>query len=46
MILFDRLLKITTKFALALDITELPRGTYIVTGTINNVPISQKIIKD
>ncbi|ASE62671.1 lamin tail domain-containing protein [Chryseobacterium indologenes] len=38
--------KSPTKFALALDITELPRGTYIVTGTINNVPISQKIIKD
>ncbi|AZA85030.1 nuclease [Chryseobacterium lactis] len=38
--------KSPTKLASALDITELPRGTYIVTGTINNVPISQKIIKD
>ncbi|AZA80223.1 T9SS C-terminal target domain-containing protein [Chryseobacterium sp. G0186] len=35
-----------TKFALNLDITDLPKGTYIVTGTINNAPISQKIIKD
>ncbi len=38
--------KSPTKLATALDITELPSGTYIVTGTINNVPISQKIIKD
>ncbi|MCJ7933232.1 MAG: lamin tail domain-containing protein [Chryseobacterium sp.] len=38
--------KAATKTALALDITELPKGTYIVTGTINNVPVSQKIVKD
>ncbi|NIF04070.1 T9SS type A sorting domain-containing protein [Chryseobacterium sp. Tr-659] len=38
--------KSPTKLASSLDISELPRGTYIVTGTINNVPISQKIIKD
>lgn len=38
--------KAPTKFASSLDIVELPKGTYIVTGTINNVPISQKIIKD
>lgn len=38
--------KSPTKFALNLDITELPKGAYIVTGTINNAPISQKIIKD
>ncbi|MGH1519484.1 T9SS type A sorting domain-containing protein [Chryseobacterium sp. JK1] len=38
--------KSPTKLASSLDIIELPRGTYIVTGTINNVPISQKIIKD
>ncbi|WP_284462106.1 lamin tail domain-containing protein [Chryseobacterium sp.] len=38
--------KAPTKFASYLDITELPKGTYIVTGTINNAPISQKIIKD
>ncbi|WP_353151118.1 lamin tail domain-containing protein [Chryseobacterium sp.] len=38
--------KAPTKIASILDITELPKGTYIVTGTINNIPISQKIIKD
>ncbi|MEF9476712.1 T9SS type A sorting domain-containing protein [Chryseobacterium sp. RRHN12] len=38
--------KSPTKLASALDIAELPKGTYIVTGTINNIPISQKIIKD
>ncbi|SMC50564.1 lamin tail domain-containing protein [Chryseobacterium sp. YR221] len=38
--------KAPTKTALALDIAELPKGTYIVTGTINNVPISQKIVRD
>ncbi|WP_426479912.1 T9SS type A sorting domain-containing protein [Chryseobacterium sp. CBSDS_008] len=38
--------KSPTKLALTLDIAELPKGTYIVTGTINNIPISQKIIKD
>lgn len=38
--------KSPTKLASGLDIAELPRGTYIVTGTINNIPISQKIIKD
>ncbi|PKF74451.1 T9SS type A sorting domain-containing protein [Chryseobacterium sp. PMSZPI] len=38
--------KSQTKMASTLDITDLPKGTYIVTGTINNVPISQKIVKD
>lgn len=38
--------KAPTKFASNLDIMDLPKGTYIVTGTINNAPISQKIIKD
>ncbi|UEQ78960.1 T9SS type A sorting domain-containing protein [Chryseobacterium arthrosphaerae] len=38
--------KSPTKLASSLDIVELPKGTYVVTGTINNVPISQKIIKD
>ncbi|WP_312993195.1 T9SS type A sorting domain-containing protein [Chryseobacterium flavum] len=38
--------KAPTKTALALDIAELPKGTYIVTGTVNNVPISQKIVRD
>ncbi|MDN3691426.1 lamin tail domain-containing protein [Chryseobacterium tructae] len=35
-----------TKFAQNIDITELPKGTYFVTGTVNNAPVSQKIIKD
>lgn len=38
--------KSPTKLTSSLDIAELPKGTYIVTGTINNIPISQKIIKD
>ncbi len=38
--------KSPTKLATSLDILELAKGTYIVTGTINNVPISQKIVKD
>ncbi|WP_343685942.1 T9SS type A sorting domain-containing protein [Chryseobacterium gleum] len=38
--------KSPTKLASSLDIAELPKGTYIVTGTINDIPISQKIIKD
>lgn len=38
--------KSPTKLASMLDISELPKGTYIVTGTIDNAPISQKIIKD
>ncbi len=38
--------KSPTKLASSLDIGELPKGTYIVTGTVNNIPISQKIIKD
>jgi len=44
---FRRIVKKSpTKLASTLDIAELPKGTYIVTGTINNIPISQKIIKD
>ncbi|REC59457.1 nuclease [Chryseobacterium pennae] len=38
--------KSPTKFAQNIDITELPKGTYFVTGTINNAPVSQKIVKD
>ncbi|KMQ59885.1 hypothetical protein ACM39_18155 [Chryseobacterium sp. FH2] len=29
-----------------LDVSELGRGNYIVTGTVNNQPVSQKILKD
>jgi hypothetical protein len=38
--------KSPTKFAWNIDITELPKGTYFVTGTVNNAPVSQKIVKD
>ncbi|WP_370899647.1 lamin tail domain-containing protein [Chryseobacterium gossypii] len=30
----------------ALNIAELAKGSYIVTGTVNNQPVSQKILKD
>lgn len=30
----------------SLDVTELQKGSYIVTGTVNNRPVSQKILKD
>ncbi|MBV8327917.1 lamin tail domain-containing protein [Chryseobacterium sp.] len=44
---FRRVIKKSpTKTALSMDITDLPKGSYIVTGTINNVPISQKIVRD
>lgn len=29
-----------------LNVAELQKGTYIVTGTVNNQPVSQKILKD
>ncbi|MCW3160092.1 T9SS type A sorting domain-containing protein [Chryseobacterium oryctis] len=29
-----------------LDVSELAKGNYIVTGTVNNQPVSQKILKD
>ncbi|EJL72411.1 lamin tail domain-containing protein [Chryseobacterium populi] len=29
-----------------LDVSDLKKGNYIVTGTINNEPVSQKILKD
>lgn len=29
-----------------LNVDELQKGSYIVTGTINNEPVSQKILKD
>ncbi|WP_449400891.1 T9SS type A sorting domain-containing protein [Chryseobacterium wanjuense] len=35
-----------TRSSYSLDVTELPKGNYIVTGTINNEPVSQKILKD
>lgn len=30
----------------ALNVAELAKGNYIVTGTVNNQPVSQKILKD
>jgi hypothetical protein len=45
--MFGQVVKVSpTKSAYSLDITELPKGNYIVTGTINNEPVSQKILKD
>jgi hypothetical protein len=29
-----------------LNVAELQKGNYIVTGTVNNQPVSQKILKD
>jgi hypothetical protein len=47
MIITDEIVKKSpTKITAVCDILELAKGTYIVTGTINNVPISQKIVKD
>lgn len=36
----------SAKNILSLDISDLPEGDYMVTGTINNEPVSQKILKD
>jgi len=36
----------SAKNILSLDVSDLPKGNYIVTGTINNEPVSQKILKD
>jgi hypothetical protein len=30
----------------SLNVSELQKGSYIVTGTVNNQPVSQKILKD
>ena len=34
------------KNILSLDVSDLKKGNYIVTGTINNEPVSQKILRD
>lgn len=45
--MFGQVVKVApTKVAYNLDVTELRKGNYIVTGTINNEPVSQKILKD
>lgn len=36
----------SSKNILSLDVSDLPEGDYLVTGTINNEPVSQKILKD
>ncbi|WP_157844481.1 MULTISPECIES: T9SS type A sorting domain-containing protein [unclassified Chryseobacterium] len=36
----------SVKKGMALDVAELQKGNYIVTGTINNQLVSQKILKD
>ena len=28
------------------NVAELAKGNYIVTGTVNNQPVSQKVLKD
>ncbi|MEY8761715.1 lamin tail domain-containing protein [Chryseobacterium tongliaoense] len=38
--------KAGNKGILNLDVSDLKKGNYIVTGTINNEPVSQKILKD
>jgi predicted aspartyl protease len=30
----------------SVSVAELQKGNYIVTGTVNNKPVSQKILKD
>ncbi|MDQ0592864.1 hypothetical protein QFZ37_001233 [Chryseobacterium ginsenosidimutans] len=39
-------MKSPTKAAYGLNLLELPKGKYTVTGTINNAPVSQKIVKE
>ncbi|MDF2552719.1 MAG: C-terminal target protein [Chryseobacterium sp.] len=36
----------SVKDGAALNVAELAKGNYIVTGTVNNQPVSQKILKD
>ncbi len=35
-----------TKISYGLNLTELPKGKYTVTGMINNSPVSQRIVRD
>jgi hypothetical protein len=39
-------MKSPTKTATGLNLIELPKGKYTVTGTINNAPVSQQIVKE
>jgi hypothetical protein len=38
--------EISVKNNQTVNVSDLPKGTYIVTGTVNNNPVSQKILKD
>lgn len=38
--------EVSVKNSQTVNVSDLPKGTYIVTGTVNNNPVSQKILKD
>lgn len=38
--------EVSVKGNQTVNVSDLPKGTYIVTGTVNNNPVSQKILKD
>jgi hypothetical protein len=37
---------VSLKNSRTINVSDLPKGNYIVTGTINNIPVSEKILKD
>ncbi|WP_299180469.1 carbohydrate binding domain-containing protein [uncultured Chryseobacterium sp.] len=44
--MLGQVVKTSGKDATVLNVAELAKGNYIVTGTVNNQPVSQKILKD
>ncbi|ROI00717.1 T9SS type A sorting domain-containing protein [Chryseobacterium daecheongense] len=44
--MFGQVVKTSAKDSTILNVAELTKGNYIVTGTVNNQPVSQKILKD
>lgn len=44
--MLGQVVKTSAKDSVILNVAELTRGNYIVTGTVNNQPVSQKILKD
>lgn len=44
--MFGQVVKTSAKVSTILNVAELTKGNYIVTGTVNNQPVSQKILKD
>ena len=45
--MFGQLVKETSvKQNESVSVAELAKGNYIVTGTVNNRPVSQKVLKD